>query len=404
MTDVAALIERQREGFTLEAGLYRAPAVLAAELALIFRRHWLFAGHSCEVPKPGDFFTYKIGEDSLIVVRAEDGRLRALHNVCRHRGSLVCERAQGHAMRLVCPYHAWTYGLDGRLLRAPGTSGLDRSRFGLKSIHAEEVAGLIFVNLAERPEPIDALRAHFEPILGPQRLERARIAKVVDYDLPVNWKTVVENNRECLHCPANHRLYVSVTYDVDNHDPARRAEIEARLAECRERWAAMGLDTSRVNTSSDATAPGFRANRTPVRQGFVTESRDGRPVAPLMGDFSDSTWAPRAPTPTSTSGATPTATMPTQCASRRLPPTARSSVRTGWSGTMRSKAATTTSSGSWRSTPPPWPKTGRSAGGSPQGVRSSAYEPGPLSPDREQNVQGFLHWYLGVMRVAGERL
>ncbi len=125
MTDIAALIERQREGFTLEAELYRAPAVLAAELAQIFRHHWLFAGHGCEIPRPGDFFTYKIGDDPLIMLRGEDGRVRALHNVCRHRGSLVCEREQGRAARLVCPYHGWTYGLDGRLLQAPGMTGLD---------------------------------------------------------------------------------------------------------------------------------------------------------------------------------------------------------------------------------------------------------------------------------------
>ena len=395
MSDVAALIERQREGFTLEAGLYRAPAVLAAELALIFRRHWLFAGHSCEVPKPGDFFTYKIGDDSLIVVRAEDGRLRALHNVCRHRGSLVCERAQGHAMRLVCPYHAWTYGLDGRLLQAPGTSGLDRSRFGLKAIHAEEVAGLIFVNLAERPEPIDALRAHFEPILGPQRLERARIAKVVDYDLPVNWKTVVENNRECLHCPANHRLYVSVTYDVDNHDPAKQAEIEARLARVPRALGGHGAGPRRVNTSSDATAPGFRANRTPVRQGFVTESRDGRPVAPLMGDFTD----PDMGTARANTNVNFWCHANSDYANTvRITPIApdRTLVRAYW--LVRGDAlegqdydlerllevhATTMAED--------WAICRRVA----QGVRSSAYEPGPLSPDREQNVSGFLRWYLG---------
>ena len=239
MTDVAQLIERQTDGFGLEAELYHAPAVFAAEFARIFRCHWLFVGHSCELPDRGDFCTWQIGDDPLLVVRGEDGTIRALHNVCRHRGSLVCERERGRAARLVCPYHGWTYGLDGRLLKAPGISAADRARFGLKSAQAEEVCGLIFVNLAERPEPIDALRAHFEPILAPQGLERAKVASSVDYDLPVNWKTVIENNRECLHCPANHRLYVSVTYDVDNHDPDRQVEIEARVAECRD---ALGRD------------------------------------------------------------------------------------------------------------------------------------------------------------------
>ncbi len=400
MTDVAQLIERQRDGFTLEPELYRAPAVLAAELARIFRRHWLFVGHSCEIPKPGDFLTWQIGDDPLIVLRDEDGQVRALHNVCRHRGSLVCDREQGHAARLVCPYHAWTYALDGRLLQAPGLGGLDRSRFGLKTAHAEEVCGLIFVNLAGRPEPIDALCAHFEPILGPQRLERAKVAKVVDYDLPVNWKTVVENNRECLHCPANHRLYASVTYDVDNHDPARQAEIEARVGECRARWAAMGLDVSRVNTSSDATAPWFRANRTPVRLGFVTESRDGRPVAPLMGEFAD----PDMGTARANTNLNFWCHANSDYANTvRITPLApeRTLVRACW--LVRADAlegrdydperlvevhATTMAED--------WAICRRVAAG----LRSSAYQPGPLSPDREQNVRGFLRWYVEAMRAA----
>ena len=399
MTDVAALIEHQQDGYTLEAGLYRAPAVFAAELARIFRRHWLFIGHSCELPNRGDFLTYKIGDDPLIVLRAEDGRVRALHNVCRHRGSLICERESGRVQRLVCPYHAWTYGLDGRLLNAPGQSALDRARFGLKSAHAEEVCGLIFVNLAERPEPIEALRAHFEPILKPQRLERAKIAKVVDYDLPVNWKTVVENNRECLHCPANHRLYISVTYDVDNHDPRRQTEIEARVAECRQRWAGMGLDVSRVNTSSNATAPWFRANRTPIRLGFVTESRDGRPVAPLMGEFTD----PDMGTARANTNVNFWCHANSDYANTvRITPLApdRTLVRAWWlvraealegldydpERVMEVHAATMDED---------WAICRRVAAG----LRSSAYEPGPLSPDREQNVRGFLRWYLRTMQA-----
>ncbi len=399
MTDVAQLIERQTDGFGLEAELYHAPAVFAAELARIFRCHWLFVGHSCELPDRGDFCTWQIGDDPLLVVRGEDGTIRALHNVCRHRGSLVCERERGRAARLVCPYHGWTYGLDGRLLQAPGISAAGRARFGLKSAQAEEVCGLIFVNLAERPEPIDALRAHFEPILAPQGLERAKVASSVDYDLPVNWKTVIENNRECLHCPANHRLYVSVTYDVANHDPDRQVEIEARVAECRTRWAVMGLDVSRVNSSSDANGPWFRANRTPVRAGFVTESRDGRPVAPLMGEFTDpdmgtarantnlNFWCHANSDYANTVRITPLAP-------------ARTLVRAYWlvrEGALEGRDydpervaevhATTMAED--------WAICRRVAAG----LRSSAYEPGPLSPDREQNVRSFLCWYLRTMRA-----
>src|SRR4051794_2368076 len=107
-------------GWSLPGAFYSSDEIYHADLQRIWRQGWLFAGHSCEIPKPGDYFTLEVGADPLIIIRGEDGTIRGFHNVCRHRGSLVCTESAGHAKRLVCPYHQWTYGLKGELIACRG--------------------------------------------------------------------------------------------------------------------------------------------------------------------------------------------------------------------------------------------------------------------------------------------
>ena len=255
----------------------------------IFRNNWFFVGHSVEVHDAGAYVTLCVGGAPVVVVRDRDGKLHAHHNVCRHRGSIVCLKEYGRATRLVCPYHAWTYAHDGRLIGAPMMGeDFDKTSFSLKAVHVGEFDGLIFVNLSDAPSPFTDLRDHLSPILRSQGMARGKIALVRDYHLDVNWKIIVENNRECYHCEANHHGYVSVQYDTENDNPALQGEIAERLSECSVRWEKAGLDVSRVNTSSNNTSEWFRANRTPVRKGMVTESPDGQLLCPvLMGDFTD---------------------------------------------------------------------------------------------------------------------
>jgi hypothetical protein len=106
--EIARLVTEHRPGGPLERDFYVAAEVFAADLARIFQRHWIFAGYAFQVARPGDFFTYKIGTESVIVTRDHAGTIRAFHNVCRHRGSRICRTEQGNAHRLVCPYHRWT--------------------------------------------------------------------------------------------------------------------------------------------------------------------------------------------------------------------------------------------------------------------------------------------------------
>ena len=161
-----------------------------------------------ELPEPGDFVTVEVGPYSVIIVRDDDEEVRAFHNVCRHRGSRILDEERGSVGNLVCPYHHWTYGVDGCLLHAenqPAT--FDRSRFGLKPVHVRSVGGLVFICLAdEPPADFDEVAARIEPYLAPYGLRRTKVAHQIDIVEDGNWKLVMENNRECYHCDGHPEL------------------------------------------------------------------------------------------------------------------------------------------------------------------------------------------------------
>jgi phenylpropionate dioxygenase-like ring-hydroxylating dioxygenase large terminal subunit len=141
----AALVAH-RSGHALSREFHTDPAIHALELDRVWRRSWLFAGPSAVAPTYGDFFRFDLGDDSIVVVRLADGSLGAFHNTCRHRGMPVCAERSGTAQRWVCPYHQWSYDLEGRLLGAGGTEReLDLSDLDLISVPVSEVGGLIFV-------------------------------------------------------------------------------------------------------------------------------------------------------------------------------------------------------------------------------------------------------------------
>ncbi len=116
-TRIDALISRQRPGYALGQEFYGDPEIFRHDVERLLMRHWLCAGHDSLIPNPGDYFLFELAAESAIIVRGEDGVVRALANVCRHRGSRICAEPSGHAKFLVCPYHAWSYGLDGSSAR-----------------------------------------------------------------------------------------------------------------------------------------------------------------------------------------------------------------------------------------------------------------------------------------------
>lgn len=193
---------------TLPREHYVSPELFDAEVERIFRRSWVCVGRADEIARPGDYALVSFLGDSIVVVRDYDDRVRAFHNVCRHRGARLCEAGRGtFAKTIQCPYHAWTYALDGRLVGAPqmdGADGFDRADFPLLSIAAGVWDGFIFLNLAEDPEPLERW---LRPLIG--RFDRfnlssLRSARRIDYDVNANWKLIVQNYSECLHCPVIH--------------------------------------------------------------------------------------------------------------------------------------------------------------------------------------------------------
>ena len=199
------LIAQRRPDHALDRLLYTDPGTLELDLAEIYYRDWLFAIPACEIPKAGNFVTVQVGDYPVVIVRGADGKIRAFHNSCRHRGSRVCTALKGSAPKLVCPYHQWTYELDGRLLYArdmgPDFKAADH---GLKPVACEDAGGMVFICLADTPPENSAMLETARRYLAPHRLDEAKIAYESTIIEKGNWKLVMENNRECYHCAGSH--------------------------------------------------------------------------------------------------------------------------------------------------------------------------------------------------------
>lgn len=210
---------------TLAAEYVTSDANWRLELERIFGRCWLLAGHLSELPDSGSYFLHDIGNESVIVLRDGEGRVRAHRNFCRHRGTRLCAETRGRlGPDLRCSYHAWTYGLDGALKGAPNmqdVAGFDKSRWGLTPAALVEWRGFLFVNLAADAQPFDEAMRALSGKFGSWPLADLRSAHQTACDVETNWKLVFHNYSECYHCPTAHpqlnRLthYRNTTNDLD---------------------------------------------------------------------------------------------------------------------------------------------------------------------------------------------
>lgn len=398
----------RREWHGLPGEFYRSDAVYAAELDRVWRAAWLFAVPACEVPEPGDFATLSVGPDPVLVVRGDDGRVRAFHNLCPHRGTLLCDADRGRlGQRIVCPYHQWTFTRAGELHSCRGMhADVDPSGLGLRPVRTEAVAGLVFVCLADRPPDFAPLRDRFAAA-APHGFDRAKVAHAADYRVAADWKLVWDNNRECYHCDAGHPQYIRANFDVaegDRDTPEARAELAAALERSAAYWAEAGLacdrpggGLARFPDPADPNPFPASATRTVLAAGFETESMDGKRVAPFMGEL-------RSPL----AGVLRLRSLPNFWAHAscdhavltRLLPTGRgvTLARVTWLVDCTAQNHTDYSLDRllpfWKLTSEQdWRLCERAA----RGVASSAYRPGPLSKVREYNVDAFIRWYLGRM-------
>jgi choline monooxygenase len=202
------------DGRTLPFDWYSDPAVLRLERDSIFRRTWQYAGRADQVAEPGAFFTCDLGGVPIVVVRGKDGSLRAFLNVCRHRGSLVCE-GEGKRETLQCPYHAWTYGLDGSLRAAPRSErepGFDKTELGLMPVSVDAWGPFVFVNPDAEAAPLTDTLGELPELVAASGLdvESLRFLKRSSGEYEANWKVCSENFLECYHCQVAHPRFSKV--------------------------------------------------------------------------------------------------------------------------------------------------------------------------------------------------
>lgn len=231
--EITAMVARRTVGYSLDAAFYTSREVYDLDIDAIFKQHWLFVGTEAEIPEPGDFVTVDVGTASVILVRDDDEEVRALHNVCRHRGSRILDDPCGSVGNLVCPYHQWTYRADGTLIFAESQpKDFDRSRFGLKPVHVRTVEGLIFICLAdEPPTDFDEVADTARSFIAPYKIGETKVAHQEDLIESGNWKLTMENNRECYHCDAGHPELTDAYfpfhgYNESDVSPQRRPQYE----------------------------------------------------------------------------------------------------------------------------------------------------------------------------------
>ncbi|WP_343080596.1 aromatic ring-hydroxylating dioxygenase subunit alpha [Ostreiculturibacter nitratireducens] len=213
--ELLSLLLTRKPQHSLAQPFYTDPGIYDSELRNIWAREWIFAASAAEIPKTGNYVTVQIGAYSVIVVRGADGEVRAFHNSCRHRGSRICSSAKGSSPKLVCPYHQWTYELDGRLLWARDMGpDFDAAKHGLKPVHARVAAGMVFICLAEAAPAFDGVKAAADRYTAPHRMDEMKVAFQSTITENGNWKLVLENNRECYHCSGSHPALCR-TFDDD---------------------------------------------------------------------------------------------------------------------------------------------------------------------------------------------
>ena len=207
---------------SLDARYYTDAAIFEKERDAIFARTWQFAGHASSAEQPGDYFTFEVAGQNLFCVHGEDGQLRTFYNVCQHRGHELV-KGEGHCSVIVCPYHAWSYDLDGHLKSARNSenvAGFDRSKIRLSEIHTELLGGFVFVNLDPLTQPMCEWYPDVESELRAYvpNIEQLKPLLWVEVPEACNWKASVDNYAECYHCALNHPTYATGVAKTQNYD------------------------------------------------------------------------------------------------------------------------------------------------------------------------------------------
>lgn len=408
--DLSDLLARRKPGHSLEAPFYTDPGIFEQDMSLIFGRHWIYVGPEVSVPEEGDFITVEIGRSSILIVRGDDMQVNAFHNVCRHRGSRLCQEHKGAVGNLVCPYHQWTYDLKGALMFAEHMGeSFDRSQHNLKPVHIRNIAGLLFICLAENPPAdIEQMAQEMTPYIAPHRIADCKIATQIDIVEDCNWKLTMENNRECYHCRASHPELTISLYEygfgyMPTAETCDGIEQYNRILEQRHtEWEALGLPSRELDHLDDRIT-GFRTQRLPLDRGGESETLTGMVASTkLLADFEQrglgalSFWTQPNSWHHFMSDHIVTFTV--------LPISAgKTMVRTTW---LVHKDAVEGKDYNLKDLTAVWVATNAQDRAlveqSQRGICSDAYEPGPYSPFTEMLVEKFCRWYTGRLTALVE--
>ncbi|RFB78990.1 aromatic ring-hydroxylating oxygenase subunit alpha [Methylovirgula sp. 4M-Z18] len=408
---ISELLEARTEGHSLPAGLYTRQDVFEADLEVFFHRHWICIGLDCDVPEPGDATVVDIGKTSLILLRDDDGQIRVLHNVCRHRGARLLDAGTTVISKLVCPYHTWTYELTGELSYAPHMGkDFDKNCRGLKPVHFKSIGGLIYVCLSDNPpQDIDNLEKVMTERLAPYDIRNAKVAHQTDVIEQGNWKLTIENNRECYHCSANHpELCVSFIdldfgFDPESLSPDDREQAavhQSMYDEKTSKWESEGYPSAAVEQLVDC-ATNFRTQRLIISGAGESQTPDATAASSkLLGnmtrkDLGDTQlWGHNSWNHFMGDHAVVAIVIPLDAG--------RTLVRTKW---LVHKDASEGVDYDLNKLTDVWIATTDQdadlVARSHAGVTDPAYIPGPYSRFTETHLDKFATWYIGRMRANG---
>ena len=386
--------------FTLPPRFYTSTEIFEQELERIFYSRWIYVACDADIPKQGDYVALKIGTRSFFLQRTDRGEVRGFYNVCRHRGhELVPAGQKGNCRRLICPYHNWTYDLDGKLIHARGMEAdFPKEDFGLNPIEVAVIGGLIYVCLTSpAPADIEEVRSMLTPYLAPYELPKTKIACQKDIIEACNWKLVIENNRECLHCTSNHPELLVPLYSSGfgkgldkDHVQADERRFQEKLQEKESEWESLGLPYELIEFPDGLW---FRTVRLPLANQCISHTlKPEHACKKLLGNFQRpegsglSLWThPNSWNHFLTDHIVTFAVFPLSVD--------RTLVRTKW---LVAADAVEGVDYDLDNLTRVWTQTNAQdqslAEGAYRGITSGGYKPGPLA-DEEYLVKQFLSWY-----------
>ena len=293
-TQLIELISNQKENFPLDQQFYTDPSIYDIDLETFFYNQWIFVGHESQIKNTGDYFLFEIGNESIIIIRDKNSNINCFYNVCRHRGSHICIEKEGKTKKLVCPYHAWAYDLEGNLISARMMDEkFNKNDWNLNKCSSKVYEGLIFINLSENPDDFNKFINPVKDFIELHGLSKSKIAFKKTYPTSGNWKLTLDNFHECYHCLPAHPEYCQVhskeyiqAYGAGSNTGPESIEFSNQLKEWNKKTENLGYLTGEF--SDEGFSNFFRsAERTPFDGDRLSETKDGKPGSILMGKFKE---------------------------------------------------------------------------------------------------------------------